>query len=366
MPRELPAAALEKFLVGFDGITLPPQLGDFLAHGLTGVALFPRNFTSAEGLRALAEEIQNAAGRPTLIAIDQEGGRQFSLPEPFTQWPSAGEIGSLDDPEIVERVARSIARELRAVGCNMDFAPMLDLSLRLDSPVTSERSFGNIPEHVGRMGAAFVRGLAAGGLLGCAKHFPGHGDTQIDPHQDLPVFQVGAERLQKMELVPFRNAIAAGVPAIMTAHVLLPRIDSVRPASLSRSIVHELLREWLGFRGVCVADDLGMGAIRKRRSPAEAAIETFQAGSDLALLCHAWALLEPTIEAVARVHAGGNLNFNEWAMSHERIERLRAQVADPSAAPPLDVVGCTEHRALANEVFEKIRAKSELVKTPHG
>lgn len=357
-PPLLPAV-LEKFIVGFEGTTLPVELRALLEQGLCGVAIFPRNFSTAEGLRALTDEIRRAAGPSVVISIDQEGGRRFALPEPFTQWPSAAELGILNDLAAVERVARCIAREVRAVGCNLDFAPMLDLHLQAASPVTADRSFGFSPNQVARLGVAFIRGLANEGVLACAKHFPGHGDAQIDPHLDLPVFDGSQERLEKMEFVPFARAIAAQVPMIMTAHILLRKIDAAHPASLSKKILQGLLREHLGFRGVILADDLGMGAIHKHITAAEAAVETFQAGTDVALLCHDWPTVRPAIEALEQALSLGELDPAEWAKSHERIVELRARAAEAAAkAPPLDTVGCAEHRALALELREQIKKVS--------
>ena len=215
----------------------------------------------------LTDAIRRAAKQPVLIGIDQEGGTRFSLPPPFTAWPSPAELGALDDVTLVEQVARAMARELRAAGVNLDFAPMLDLATNPASPVTSGRSFGADPQKVARMGVAFLRGLAAEGILACAKHFPGHGDAAVDPHIDLPRFDGTRERLTRQELVPFAAAIAASVPTIMTAHILLPQLDPDRPASISPVVLQELLRRQLRFDGVILADDLGMGAIAKALRP---------------------------------------------------------------------------------------------------
>ncbi len=353
------SSVLEKFLLGFEGTELRAELRSLLTAGLAGVAIFPRNFTSLAGLRSLTAKIRAAAGPPVLIGIDQEGGRRFSLPEPFTQWPSAAELGTLDDAELVEQVARAMARELRAVGCNLNFAPMLDLAINPDSPVTAQRSFGADPRQVARLGAAVIRGLAAEGVLACAKHFPGHGDTQVNPHTDLPVFEGTRERLQQIDLVPFAEAIHAGVPVMMTAHILLPQIDADRPASLSRKILAGLLRQELRFEGAVLADDLEMGALSRRRTPGDAAVETFLAGSDLALLCHEWAAVRPTLEAVERASRQGLFLEAEWKASHERIEHLRSLCSGGLQAatlptPDLKIVGCAEHRALARAIRERI------------
>ena len=203
LPRDWTAReeVLERFLLGFEGTSVPDWLADMLSAGLAGVAIYPRNYADPADLRALTAAIRTAAGRPVLIGIDQEGGTRFALPPPFTQWPSPAELGRLDAAEngqrevrsdvhshtgeyFTARIARAIARELRAVGINLDFAPMLDLATNPDSPVTADRSFGADPGRVARFGVSFLRGLADEGVFGCAKHFPGHGDGAIDPHFD--------------------------------------------------------------------------------------------------------------------------------------------------------------------------------------
>lgn len=348
---------LEKFILGFDGMSLGEELADLLEEGLTGVVIFKRNWTSLNGLYSLTREIRRAARRPVLIGIDQEGGTRFSLPEPFTQWASPSELGLVGDPLLVEQTAGGMARELRAAGCNLNFAPMLDLHVNPTSWVTEHRSFGADPYQVAQLGAAFIRGLTAEHVLACAKHFPGHGDTQVDPHKDLPVFQGTAERLSQVELVPFTRAISAGVPLIMTAHILLPQIDPERPASLSRRMLAGTLRQQLGFRGAILADDLGMGAIARRWGPGEAAVDTFLAESDLALLCHDWAAVRPSLDTVEEAFHRGRFNAAEWQVSRERIKQLLPEAGPGSQEQPsLDVVGCAEHQALAVEIRKRVEA----------
>ena len=282
-----------------------------------------------------------------LIGIDQEGGTRFALREPFTAWPSAAELGRIGDPALTEQVARAMAVELRAVGCNLNFAPMLDLHVNQDSPVTTDRSFGGDPHRVAKMGVAFDRGLRAGRVLSCAKHFPGHGDAAVDPHLDLPVFMGTMERLESMELVPFAAAVAAGVPLVMTAHILLPQIDPENPASLSRILLDGVLRRRMGFGGVILADDLGMGAIARKYGPGEAAVQTLRAGTDIAMLCHDWSAIEPAVGAVRKAHREGRFNEAEWDASLDRIERVCAQAELPAPDAPIDILACDEFRALA-------------------
>ena len=354
LSRTMPIdSVLARFMLGFDGDSLPGELAEYLACGLSGVVLYKRNFSSVQGLRELTLAIRRAAGRPVLIGIDQEGGTRFALPEPFTVWPSAAGLGRLGDLESVEQVAHAIATELRAAGCNLNFAPMLDLHVNRESPVTKDRSFGADPDDVAKMGAAFDRGLRSGGVLSCAKHFPGHGDVAVDPHLDLPVFAGTMKRLESAELIPFAAAVASGVPFVMTAHILLPQIDAENPASLSRKMLDGVLRHGLRFRGVILADDLGMGAVAKRYGPGEAAVQTLLAGTDIAMLCHDWRAAAPAIEAVRCARQQGSFEDEEWQESSDRVQRACAQAEKPGPIPPIDILGCKKHRQLA----EGIRAR---------
>lgn len=347
-------SVLARFMLGFDGHSLPTQVEEYLAGGLGGIVLYQRNFTSIENLLEITEAIREAAGRPVLIGIDQEGGTRFALKPPFTAWPSATELGRLGDAEAVEQVGRAMAAELRAVGCNVNFAPMLDLNVNPESPVTKDRSFGSDPQLVARIGAAFDRGLRSGGVLSCAKHFPGHGDAAVDPHLDLPVFAGTMERLESAELVPFAAAVAAGVPLVMTAHILLPQIDPENPASLSREMIEGVLRSRLRFDGVIFADDLGMGAIAKRYGPGEASVRTLQAGTDMAMLCHDWSAVAPAMASVRASRQEGRFDEEQWRASLQRIERVCIQAEATESRPSIDVLGCQEFRKLAEGIRSRL------------
>jgi beta-N-acetylhexosaminidase len=347
-------SVLARFMLGFQGDSLPAALAGYLAQGLAGVVLYPRNYSSVAHLRKLTAEIRRAAGRPVLIGIDQEGGTRFALREPFTAWPSAAELGRVGNLKQVEEIARAMAVEIRAAGCNLNFAPMLDLHINAESPVTKDRSFGADPHQVARMCVSFDQGLRAGGVLSCAKHFPGHGDATVDPHLDLPVFKGTTARLESTELVPFAAEVAAGVPMIMTAHILLPEIDSENTASLSRIMLDAILRRRLGFRGVILADDLGMGAIAKRYAPGDAAVQTLRAGSDIAMLCHDWSGVAPAIAAVQKARKENLFEQAEWKSSLDRIERACSLADFPEPQPPIEFIGCEEHRALAAKITARL------------
>jgi beta-N-acetylhexosaminidase len=231
---------------------------------------------------------------------------------------------------------------------------MLDLHVNPKSPVTMDRSFGSDPKLVAKLGAAFHRGLRLGGVLSCAKHFPGHGDAPVDPHLDLPVFGGAMERLESAELIPFAAAIAEGVPLMMTAHILLPRIDKENPASLSRKILDGVLRRSMHFSGVILADDLGMGAIAKRFGSGEAAVRSLTAGTEIAMLCHDWSKVAPAIAAVTRARREGRFDEQEWRSSIDRIDRTCAETQTGDSQPSLNVLGCKEHRKLAGEIFVRL------------
>jgi beta-N-acetylhexosaminidase len=358
-PTQVSAEVLEKLIVGFHGRELPGELRDLLEQGLGGVVLFPRNFNGSAELRALTDEIKSLVGHPVLIGIDQEGGTRFSLPEPFTQWVSPEDLGKLDNAELVEKQTAALARELRSVGCNLDFAPMLDLHMHPDSPVTRVRSFGSQAEKASRLGSAFARGLVKEGVLACAKHFPGHGDATVDPHLDSAVFRGDLKRLKSAELVPFQALISAKVPMIMTAHIFLPKIDAEFPASLSRKVLSGILRD-AKFDGVILADDLAMGAIANTWTPMESAVRTFQAGSDMALLCHDWTLVAPSLQRLSLARSRGEFDDADWEASHKRIERLREKLKPTDQTPPaLGVVGCEEHRAIVEEIRLQLAKKLE-------
>jgi beta-N-acetylhexosaminidase len=349
------AEVLEHLLLGFQGGTVPQEIAALVTSGLSGIALYPRNFNSPAELRSLTNQLRRAASAPLLIGIDQEGGTRFALPPPFTIWPSPADLGRLGDPALVEEVARAIAIELRAVGANTDFAPMLDLAVNPHSSVTRDRSFGREPAEVARLGSAFLRGLAAEGILGCAKHFPGHGDTSLDPHQELPAFDGTRERLQREELVPFVAAIQANAPLIMTAHILLPRIDPDLPASISPTLLDGILRRDLRFDGVILADDLGMGALTRRYSCDESTVMTLQAGTDIAMLCHDPSVVPGVLDAATAALDSGRFGAESWAASHLRVVRLREQIsAAEKPAPPLATVGCHAHRLLAQNIRERL------------
>ncbi|WP_432958097.1 glycoside hydrolase family 3 protein [Micromonospora haikouensis] len=273
----LAAAVLQP---GFVGTTPPPWVLRWLGDGLGSVVLFARNIVDLDQVAALTAALR--AERPdVIVAIDEEAGdvtrmesgRGSSRPGNFA-------LGAVDDPELTAEVARDLGRELASVGVTLDYAPDADVNSNPANPVIGVRAFGADPDLVARHTAAWVRGLQSGGVAACAKHFPGHGDTRVDSHHDLPRIGGSRAQLDAAELVPFRAAVAAGVQAVMTGHLLVPALDPRLPATLSPRILGGLLREELGFSGVIVTDAVEMRAVADRYGFAGAAVRALAAGAD--------------------------------------------------------------------------------------
>ncbi|MFQ5802195.1 MAG: beta-N-acetylhexosaminidase [Candidatus Methylomirabilales bacterium] len=273
---------------GFDGPVPPTSLYGFLQEwGLGGVILLGSNLKSPAQILELTRALRELAASPSpslFIGVDQEGGRVSRLKPPFTQFPPAARLGTHGSEELARRVGGVIGEELRAVGINVDFAPVLDVHTNPDNPVIGDRAFAADPDVVARMGIAFSRGLQAEGVSATGKHFPGHGDTSTDSHLDLPIVHHPKDRLARVELYPFRRAIEAGLSMLMTAHVLCPALDPALPATLSPLVLTQLLRNEMGFEGIIVSDDLSMEAIAGRWSAEEAACRFIEAGGDLIMM----------------------------------------------------------------------------------
>jgi beta-N-acetylhexosaminidase len=268
-------------LPGFVGTSLPDWLAMRLRDGLGGVCLFGPNIVSPTQLRDLTDSIFEA-NPLAVIAIDEEGGDVTRL-HYTTGSPQVGNavLGRIDDPTYTRKVATEIGWDLRRSGFNLDFAPDADINSNPDNPVIGVRSFGVDPGSVGQQTAAWVEGLQSTAVAACVKHFPGHGDTAQDSHLSLPVIDRSLDELRERELVPFVAAIAAGTKTIMSSHIMLPQLDSERPATHSRAILRGLLRDDLGFDGVIVSDALDMVGASGTIGIPEAAVRALDAGCDL-------------------------------------------------------------------------------------
>ncbi len=337
-------------MVSLPGTTVGPELVGWLERGLGGVILFGQNIVDPGQLVDLVGELRRHSP-DLLVGVDEEGGDVSRLEHPGgSSFPGNLALGELDDPDLTTRVAGSIADLVAAAGINLDFAPVADVNTDPMNPVIGPRAFGADPSLVARHTAAFVEGLQSRRVAACAKHFPGHGATALDSHTDLPTAARTREETAAIDLVPFRSAIAAGVKAIMTAHVIHPGWDD-RPGTLSRAIMTDLLRDELGFDGVVVSDGMRMAAIREGIGCAEGAVQALSAGVDL--LCID---LDPddqweVRQAIATAVDDGRLPAARVAEAARRVDALSGW-AVPKAAGPADVAVGTEvaRRALRVDV----------------
>ncbi len=273
-------------VIGFAGTDVPLVIREALAAGeLGGLILFKRNIESAAQVHELCSSLETPAELPPMLAIDQEGGRVARLGEPVVRLPPMRALAEKASADQLRSLGEVLGRQLAALGLTMDFAPILDVDSNPSNPVIGDRAFGTDPEAVIARALPFADGLRAGGVLPCGKHFPGHGDTDVDSHLALPRLTHERARLDAVELAPFRAAIAAGLESLMTAHVLFDALDPELPATLSRTVLQGLLRDELGYRGVIVSDDLEMKAVADRWGVADSAVRAIDAGCDTLLVC---------------------------------------------------------------------------------
>lgn len=351
-------------MVGFQGTTPSKEIRDLvLRHHIGGVILFSHNIKTPTQCAELTKELQDlSASAPLLIAVDQEGGRVARLPPPWTQFPSARTVGQGNSVSMTYRCAEAMAKELLAVGINMNFAPVLDVDTCRENPIIGDRSFGESPTLVAEHGLAVISGLQDQRVIACGKHFPGHGDTNADSHKTLPHVNHTANRLTELELKPFMHAVDNRVASLMTAHVLYTHLDKKRPATLSKDIITQLLRKTLHFEGVVVTDDLEMKGITEHFTVAEAAVKSVSAGSDLVLVCHSADQQMLALESLVHAVEDGTIKEERLNESLDRLLRLKVHFLLPRTSPHQNeikaVVGCDAHSALVEELKEKAAASS--------
>jgi beta-N-acetylhexosaminidase len=357
--RDLRRHAGQLALAGFAGHAIPAELRALAREfDLGGVILFARNVESPEQVAELAREAQSLAQElPLWISVDQEGGRVARLKAPFTTWPPMLTLGRSGDVQLAGRFARALAVELKAVGVSLDFAPVLDVLTNPKNTAIGDRALAERADDVARLGAAIIAAMQAEGVAACGKHFPGHGDTSTDSHHELPLIEHPPERLREVELVPFKAAIEAGVAAIMTAHILIPALDTERPATLSPQIVGGLLKQTLGYRGLVLSDDLEMKAIGGRYGLPEATVAALAAGCDAVLMCGTdQAPQVAALELVIHSVEAGTLPLKRVEDAMARHRAAKERFLAPAAPRPLSgaalraVIGRDEHQALAAEM----------------
>ncbi|NJC68461.1 glycoside hydrolase family 3 protein [Planosporangium thailandense] len=321
---------------GFVGTTPPTWLRRRLAAGLGGVVLFSRNIVEPAQVAALTAALR-AENPDVIVAVDEEAGDVTRL-ESRTGSTRPGNLalGAVDDVRLTEAVARELGQELAATGITLNYAPDADVNSNADNPVIGARAFGSEPDLVARHTAAWVRGLQSAGVAACAKHFPGHGNTTVDSHYAAPVIGATRDELFSCELVPFRAAVAAGVQAIMSAHLLVPAIDPDAPATLSRRLLTDLLRGELGFEGLIVTDGIEMGAVRLAYGLTGATVRALAAGADAICVGGEMADEETAIalrDAIVDAVTSGALPEQRLVDAADRVRRVAGWIRAGQVRP---------------------------------
>ena len=350
------------FQVGFSGTTPDKKIKDIIKnYHIGGIIYFSRNIENPEQTARLSNQLQDLSlnsgkGIPLLISADQEGGTVTRLTG-ATHFPGNMVLGATQSSKLTRKFARGVGSELKNLGINMNLAPVLDVNNNPNNPVIGVRSFGEDPELVAKLGSSYIEGLQGEGVIACAKHFPGHGDTDTDSHLNLPVISHDRERLDKIELVPFKKAINSGIDSIMTAHIYFPTIEKEVgvPATLSRSVLTGLLRKELEYEGLIITDCMEMSAIADSYGTVEGAVRTLIAGSDTVLISHSYEKQIKAIEAVIGAVKSNRISEYSIDESLKRILKLKEKRISLNKFNKADhkKINFTVNKKIAKEIAEK-------------
>ena len=350
----------QHLFIGISGHSLTNEEKRFIVdNNIGGVCLFGRNVAEPKQVHELCSEIQSLRHQqedklPLFIGIDMEGGRVHRLKKPFTTWPALKKLGDLNVPTLSFHFAHKMGLELKAVGINLDFAPCVDVFTNPLNTVIGDRSISSDPELVAKHISALVRGYIKADVISCAKHFPGHGNTIVDSHEDLPIENLDLDRLETCELIPFKKSFKARVDMVMTSHIKFPKIDPDWPVTLSETFVQKIIRDECRFKGLIVTDDLGMKAMTKHYGIEEVPVRALEAGVDLLLYCNDPEVPPQALEALIDAAAQGRLTEDRLKDSFERIvEFKKTRMQNPDPLPlmeALEVVGNPEHLRLAEAI----------------
>ena len=346
----------QKLIFGFHGTELSEEFKQLIREYQIGnVILFLRNVKSADQLRRLCTEIQTlileVTGYPAFIVIDQEGGMVTRLPADAVNVPGAMAISATDDRSNACAAARITIRQLQGLGVNFNMAPVLDVNTNAANPVIGVRSIGDDPQRVADFGEAAVLAYKDTGVFCCGKHFPGHGDTNVDSHLGLPRVEKTLEELEAAELIPFRRCIAAGIPAIMSSHILFPNIEKENiPGTMSRTIITDLLKKRLGFKGLVFSDCLEMDAIQKYYGTANGAVAAIKAGIDLVEVSTTTRLMWDAARAVNEAAERGEFDMAEIRESVEKILAFKKSIL---VQPQASLCNLPEDRKTVQQMHRK-------------
>lgn len=344
-------------IIGIAGQSLTADEKKFIVdNNIGGIVLMGRNVGEPKQVHALCSEIQSLRHKtvdktPFFIGIDMEGGRVARLKTPFTQWPPLKMLGDLDNATVTFHFSNKMGIELQAVGINLNFAPCVDIFTNPKNTVIGDRSISTDPEMVAKHASALVRGYIKSNVLSCVKHFPGHGNTLLDSHEELPVEDLDMPRLDSVELVPFKRSFKARVDMVMTSHILFKNIDPEWPATLSEIFLKKILRDQCRYRGLIVTDDLDMKAMVKHYDRKAIPVRALQAGADLLLYCNEPASPPLAIEGIIEAIAQGQLTKANLEASYKRILDLKKdKIPNPdpiSLDEAIALIGSPDHQRIA-------------------
>ncbi|WP_339187823.1 beta-N-acetylhexosaminidase [Paenibacillus sp. FSL R5-0490] len=319
----------QMILAGVQGTTLDDQAKQMITdQKVGGIIFYANNVSTLEGTANFVQSIKEANQSnpvPIFMSVDQEGGKVSRMPETVESIPSSRKVGETKDSALAETMGELLARQVQLAGFNVDFAPVLDVNSNPKNPVIGDRSFGSSAELVSRMGIAEMKGLRNEGIIPVVKHFPGHGDTSVDSHLDLPVVNKTEKQLAELEWIPFQAAVKEQVEAVMVAHILFPKLDPDHPASLSDVIIGEHLRGKFNYDGVVITDDLSMGAIAKNYKLDQATLATVKAGSDILLVAHSYESAKTIFDTLISAVKSGKITESRIDESVYRILALKQQ-----------------------------------------
>ncbi|MFB9279964.1 beta-N-acetylhexosaminidase [Cohnella cellulosilytica] len=337
-------------VAGIEGTRIDDKMKKLIAEQhVGGLIWYKNNFSDLKGSVQLVNELKRANDGnplPLFMSVDQEGGKVSRLPKDFTAMPDAVKVGRTGKPELAEEMGALLSNELRLMGFNMNFAPVLDVNSNPANPVIGTRAFGRDAESVATMGVAAMQGLQHGGTIAVVKHFPGHGDTSVDSHLELPSVGKTIAELEKLEWIPFRAAIQEGTDAVMIAHILFPKIDPDSPSSLSKTVITDLLRDRLGYAGVVITDDMTMGAIARNYGIEDASLQSFLAGSDLLLVAHGYDTARKVYDRLLEAVNSGALPESRLDESLRRIIALKLKYKLSDEAIPVPSASALPNAAI--------------------
>ncbi|MDB2425993.1 beta-N-acetylhexosaminidase [bacterium] len=350
-------------LIGIRGTELLKEEEEFIvSNNISGVVLFARNVETPQQVHELCLRIHNLRFKmpnkdPLFIGIDMEGGRVARLKEPFTIWPPLQKLGEINSTSVTFNFSKMMGAELNAVGINLNFAPCVDVLTNPKNVLIGDRSFGTDPDLVTTMSSAMVRGYIKSNVIPCAKHFPGHGNTVIDSHEDLPIEEeVDLETLKNRELKPFAKAFRARLDMVMTAHIKFPKIDPEYPVTLSKKFLQEIMEEEFRYQGIIISDDLDMKALTNNYSVEEIPVMALNAGCNMLLYCNEFDHPAIALDSIFKALAEKKIDPGFIEYSASLVKKLKEKsLADLKILPYgqiENIIGHPDHKALAKDIAE--------------